>query len=104
MLLESVVSQDSVYQFRRKYVRENKSGVCPTLTCNMGTGGHNVPIILDDYGIRKLTPQECFRFQGIDVDVSSVNLSDSALYKLAGNAVTETVVRMIAKRIISDNN
>ena len=38
----------------RVYVRENKSGVCPTLTANMGTGGHNVPLIKDDYGIRKL--------------------------------------------------
>ena len=43
-----------VYQWRRKYVRENKSGVCPTLTANMGTGGHNVPIIKDKKGIRKI--------------------------------------------------
>ena len=39
--------KDTVYQWRRKYVRENKNSVCPTLTANMGTGGHNVPIILD---------------------------------------------------------
>ena len=30
----------------------------------MGTGGHNVPIIKDDYGMRKLTPKECFNLQG----------------------------------------
>ena len=30
----------------------------------MGTGGHNVPLIIDDYGFRKLTPRECFSFQG----------------------------------------
>ena len=30
-----------------------------TLTANMGTGGHNIPIIIDNYGIRKLTPNEC---------------------------------------------
>jgi DNA (cytosine-5)-methyltransferase 1 len=34
------------------------------LTANMGMGGHNVPIILDDQGIRKLTPKECANFQG----------------------------------------
>ena len=30
-----------------------------TLTATMGTGGHNIPIIIDNYGIRKLTPIEC---------------------------------------------
>ena len=43
--------------------RENKNGVCPTLTANMGTGGHNVPLIKDDNGIRKLTPRECFNLR-----------------------------------------
>ncbi|MFA6537750.1 MAG: DNA (cytosine-5-)-methyltransferase, partial [Patescibacteria group bacterium] len=54
-----VKSVNTVYQWRRVYVRENKKGVCPTLTANMGTGGHNVPIIKDHKGIRKLTPLEC---------------------------------------------
>jgi site-specific DNA-cytosine methylase len=43
---------------------KNKSSLCPTLTANMGTGGHNVPIIKDKKGIRKLTPRECARLQG----------------------------------------
>ncbi len=59
-LKKTVKRKDTVYQWRRVYVRENKSNVCPTLTANMGTGGHNVPIIKDDFGIRKLTPKECF--------------------------------------------
>ncbi|MCB0369184.1 MAG: transcriptional repressor LexA, partial [Bdellovibrionales bacterium] len=59
-----VIEEGKVYQWRRQYVRENKSGVCPTLTANMGMGGHNVPIIKDKKGIRKLTPLECFRIQG----------------------------------------
>ena len=45
-LMEAVNDSESVYQWRRKYVRENKSGVCPTITRNAGTGGHNVPIVL----------------------------------------------------------
>ena len=49
-LKECVTSQDTVYQWRRQYVRENKNGVVPTLTANMGTGGHNVPLILTDSG------------------------------------------------------
>ena len=53
---KEITNRDTVYQWRRVYVRENKSNLCPTLTAYMGTGGHNVPIIKDDYGIRKITP------------------------------------------------
>ena len=46
--LEKEISEKyQFYQCRRGlYVRKNKSNVCPTLTANMGTGGHNVPLIL----------------------------------------------------------
>jgi len=55
--------RDSIYQLRRSYVRENKSGQCFTLMANMGDGGHNQPVIKDRWGIRKLTPRECARLQ-----------------------------------------
>ena len=58
--VKMITKKDTVYQWRRVYVRENKSNVCPTLTANMGTGGHNVPLIKDDFGIRKLTPKRVF--------------------------------------------
>ncbi|MDY5361094.1 MAG: DNA (cytosine-5-)-methyltransferase, partial [Sodaliphilus sp.] len=35
-LKRDMVSMDTIYQWRRQYVRENKSNVCPTLTANMG--------------------------------------------------------------------
>ena len=88
-----------VYQWRRKYVRENKSGVCPTLTANMGTGGHNVPIIKDKKGIRKLTPRECARLQGFPDDYQLPNIADSSLYKQFGNSVSVPVVEMVANKI-----
>ncbi len=96
----NVVKKNTVYQYRRVYVRENKSGECPTLTANMGSGGHNVPLILDEKGIRKLTPRECFNFQGFPNTYKLPTLSDSNLYKLAGNAVSLPVVELIAKRLI----
>ncbi len=61
---EKVTDESKVYQYRRWYVRENKSNVCPTLTANMGFGGHNIPIILDGKNPRRLTPKECFNSQG----------------------------------------
>lgn len=95
------INTNTVYQYRRYYVRENKNGVCPTLTANMGSGGHNVPIILDDVGIRKLTPRECFNLQGFPTDYKLPNLSDSKLYSLAGNAVSVPIVKLLADRLVS---
>ena len=92
-------NKDSIYQWRRKYVRENKSGVCPTLTANMGTGGHNVPIIKDNRGIRKLTPKECLNFQGFPRNFKLPNIADGQLYKQAGNSVVVEVIKEIAKSI-----
>jgi len=94
---DDITEEGKVYQWRRKYVRENKSGVCPTLTANMGMGGHNVPIIKDKKGIRKLTPLECARIQGFPMDYKLPNLTDSALYKQFGNSVTVTVIEAVAK-------
>ena len=87
------------YQWRRQYIRENKSGVCPTLTANMGTGGHNVPIIKDSWGIRKLTPRECARLQGFPDLYKLPDINDSKLYKQFGNSVSIPVVEAVAKQM-----
>jgi len=95
------ISTNTIYQYRRYYVRENKNNVCPTLTANMGSGGHNVPIILDHKGIRKLTPRECFNLQGFPSDYKIPNMSTNKLYSLAGNAVSVPVVNLIANRLLN---
>jgi DNA (cytosine-5)-methyltransferase 1 len=64
--------------------------------CNMGT-------IDDDFRIRRLTPTECFRLQGFpDAMVQQareLGISDSQLYKMAGNAVTVNVAQAVAQKI-----
>ena len=101
-LEEGMKNSTSIYQSRRIYVRENKSNVCPTLTANMGTGGHNVPLIRDSFGIRKLTPRECFNLQGFPKDyILPSNLSNTRLYKQAGNSVVVSVIQRIAKNMIT---
>jgi len=95
-----IKEEGKVYQWRRQYVRENKSGVCPTLTANMGTGGHNVPIIKDKKGIRKLTPLECFRIQGFPEGYKLPDISDSSLYKQAGNSVSVPVIKAVAEQMM----
>lgn len=100
-LKKTITSKDTIYQWRRVYVRENKSNLCPTLTANMGAGGHNVPLVLDDYGIRKLTPKECFAFQGYPVEKYILpNIANSKLYMQAGNSVTTPLIERISKEIL----
>ena len=93
------INNPAIYQWRRKYVRQNKSGVVPTLTANQGEGGHNVCLIKTDYGIRKMTPRECFNAQGYPEDFQLPEQSDSRLYKQAGNSVCVPVIQRIAEAI-----
>ncbi len=98
-LKDDINEENAVYQWRRQYVRKNKKGVSPTLTANMGMGGHNVPIIFDGKGIRKLTPRECARIQGYPDDYRFPGIADSSLYKQIGNSVSVPVLEAIARRM-----
>lgn len=97
---EQVTKRDTVYQWRRHYVRENKSNACPTLTANMGSGGHNVPLVLDQKGVRKLTPRETANFQGFPRDFVLPDLALSHLYHQFGNSVTVPLIARIANSIV----
>lgn len=54
--------------------------------------------------IRKLTPRECWRLQGFSDEqfekAKKAGISDTQLYKQAGNAVTVDVVEQIGKRLV----
>lgn len=93
------MKQGVIYQWRRNYLRENKSGVCFTLTANMGKGGGNVPLIEDSEGKRKLTPRECARLQGVPESYVLPPLPDGHIYRQIGDSVTVPLVSRIAKCI-----
>lgn len=94
---------DSVLQIRRHYIRANKKGMFPTLTANMGMGGHNVPIIYDnDHEVfRKITVREAFNVQGFPKRFKfPEKMAPSRLYKQAGNAVSVPVAKAVATQIM----
>jgi DNA (cytosine-5)-methyltransferase 1 len=100
-IAEAMTRDDTAYQWRRVYVRENKSGVCPALTANMGTGGHNVPLVKVKGEIRKLTPRECARLQGFPESFRFPSgMADAHLYHQFGNSVTVPLIEKIAKELV----
>lgn len=76
-----------------------------------GGGSGNIPKIVksrinsqaENYVIRKLTPKECWHLQGFTDEqfdkAKAAGVSDSQLYKQAGNAVTVPVVEAIGENI-----
>lgn len=102
---EQITDESEFYQLRRgMYIRKNASGVCPTLTANMGTGGHNVALIKVKHGVRKLTPKETFKLQGFPIGegyLLPTKMSNGALYKQAGNAVSVHLITLIAQELLT---
>ena len=96
--MERGQSNRNIYQLRRSYVREKKDGLCPTLTANMGIGGHNVPFVQDRWGIRRLQVDEVARFQGFDSPESLFpDIPEAEQYRLLGNAVCAKLARIVGE-------
>lgn len=80
----------------------NPRGCSVTLKALGGGGGAKTGLYLIDEKIRRLTPRECFRLQGFPdemVDLAhKLQISDTQLYKMAGNAVSVNVIEAIAKQ------
>jgi DNA (cytosine-5)-methyltransferase 1 len=73
------------------------NGTVPCLTAKMGTGGNNVPVIVDYY--RKLTEKECLRLMGFPPNYK-IKPNHHQSYKQIGNSVVVTVLEELAKNMI----
>lgn len=86
-----------------------RNGVSPTLSTM--NGGNRQPKIIEgkfasdnieSFELRKLTPLECWRLMGVnDFDYAKVSdvMSDTQLYKQAGNAIVVDVLVEIFKNL-----
>lgn len=115
---QSVVGNKQMNPFRGSVDEES-----PCITSACGAGGGMTPMVTDApleitkttefieqlrghqevrYRIRKLTPRECFRLQGVDdADIDkllSAGISNSQLYKCAGNSITVDVLYHIFRK------
>ena len=91
-----------IFQFRRGYFRVFQ-GYCPTLTASMGTGGNNVPFVIQENKLRKLMPLELFRLQGFPEKyaqkLAQSGLANSTLYERAGRTVFIPIVKLLVEGI-----
>ena len=90
----------AIYRPTDTEVRLTKNQMCPTLTANMGTYPNRVPVVWDEYGVRKLTLRECLDFQGFPKDYcfpNTITIDDA--YKQCGNTVCIPIIKRIAERI-----
>lgn len=86
----------------------DKSSVSPTIMT--AQGGNRQPLVVDNvkWRIRKLTPKECWRLMGFsdeDCNRASDYVSDSSLYKQAGNSiVTSCLVAIFYSLLFNDGS
>ena len=78
-------------------------GLCPTL--NTCAGGGLQPLFIEQGVIRKLTPKEYFRLMGFKDDDYKIckenGMSDTQLYKQAGNSIVVNVLEEIFKNLFN---
>lgn len=98
-LIRHVTDKNALYRIWDSGLSPKPYYVCPTLMANMGYYPDRVPVILDDFGIRKITPYECLALQGFPKEFRFPNISMNSAYKQCGNSVVVPVIRRIAERI-----
>ena len=95
-----VTRHDSIYRVYHDSIKVTQNKMCPTLTASMGISRNQVPLVVDDFGIRKLTLRECLTFQGFSEKYYFPNnITIDAAYKQIGNSVCVPVVERIANLI-----
>lgn len=84
--------------------------IAPTQTANCGSTTSSAAVLISEDGsnylkIRKLTPLECWRLMGFDDEdfykAKNVGISDTQLYRQAGNSIVVNVLEEIFKTLLN---
>lgn len=84
------------YEIRPSRCQFRSNGISPCLTAKMGTGGNNVPVVVELN--RKLTERECLKLMGYP-DSYKIGLGAHA-YKQIGNSVIVPILTTIASNLV----
>ena len=92
-------------QYSRVY---DSKGVSTTINAQGGGLGAKTGLYNAGDKVRRLTPKECYRLQGFKDEMVELGyklgISDTQLYKMAGNAVSVPVVEWVAQRVLNWDN
>lgn len=99
-LLRIVKNKNVIYRFYDSIDVYKAYRVCPTLLASMCKFPDSIPVVLDDYGMRRITPYECLALQGFPkyFKFAPKTPLDKA-YKQCGNSVVIPVIKRIAEQI-----
>ena len=90
----------AIYQRPRGYNKGGMHDAAPALSISAWQENN---LLADGIRIRRLTPRECWRLQGFPEEyfdkAKAAGISDTQLYKQAGNGVTVNVARAIGERL-----
>lgn len=90
----------AIYQRPRGYNKGGMHDVAPALSISAWQENN---LLANGIRIRRLTPRECWRLQGFPDEyfdkAKAAGISDTQLYKQAGNGVTVNVARAIGERL-----
>lgn len=113
-----ITEKDPQYKLAKQYVSDKTAlyqysetkrcytfhRVCPTLVASMGEHSERIPVVVDDYGMRRITPYECLALQGFPKDYRFPKIPMASAYKQCGNSVAVPVIRRIAENIMKTLN
>lgn len=94
---EKTAKYTLAYEIRPSRCQFRSNGISPCLTAKMGTGGNNVPVIVELN--RKLTEKECLKLMGYPEDYK-IGVGSKA-YKQIGNSVIVPILTLISKNLVN---
>lgn len=97
---KQIFDHNYIYRLWDKGLVRVKNNYCPTLTAQMGTYPDRVPLVRDNFGLRKLTLRECLDLQGFPSDYKfpkTITIQDA--YRQIGNSVCVPLIKRIAKQL-----
>ncbi|PAK21370.1 hypothetical protein CJJ23_02410 [Mycoplasmopsis agassizii] len=91
-----VKNNSLAYEIRPSRCQFKLDGIAPTLTAKMGTGGNNIPVVINQN--RKLTEGECLQIMGYPKSYKIKKGYQS--YKQIGNSVVVPVIEKLAEELV----
>jgi site-specific DNA-cytosine methylase len=101
---ENIVSEEKFVDVRNSKEYDKNGALQSRASNNLQSNN----VVRTQYAVRRLTPIECERLQGMPFDnftlIDDKSCSDSARYKALGNGMAQPVANWVIQRIVEEVN